>query len=776
MAACEYDLDTSGGLMDEIQKLIAPPVSEDAARKQRRGPKEFKKHGKAINHDYCDSCEEGGDLVCCDRDPPLEEDDIPPGEWICHRCRKDDDTSSTKSGSSSNGGKKYLPPPIPIPVLALNPLHTLAEAAKVLNPVQFELTKDLACTTQIPGSYKRKWWGRDRNMPVKKAAHELDNGLVPLPAKLCFVCNKSCRVGPLQPCDYCPCLYHLDCLNPPLTSVPTDRWMCPNHVEMATDDKLLKSTLLTERIKLWDHYNDRINQHTVKMNFLKKVHRRHPPFRLKHRHPQRKAASIPSAIQEFYQQPVELLPSPVLSGTQPTEEDSGQPALGSDASLEDQEQWLKSVVSLQTSIAQFLAKKQLERSSGDGSRASDTAKTEKPTASVMPVQNRDLADQSVLGSEPERNKHNSGSSCDQTIGNGPVPGSDCGANNGCDKASVSLLNSTCSPMNGDVEMGEVEKTKSDSNSSTPVLSPQGSVVKVTWPNSGSDKQTVTGSSTQSGNRNIVISTVNKTNNVYTRVVPGKLAAQTSILSPRTGSQGGKTGNSVLRPNLTPGSSTTTKVITVSQAPTASKIAISQSKSNQPSSLTSGNQTSSAIISLNNTLQQCLEGTADLELSKLDDKLIQILAWQRLQQLMPGKPGTSKHYELLNYSEHGTTVDNVLYSCDFSDKPATTPQPSAVVAAVRHLNKTHKPKMKADERLTTSRGSDMRVRCNCKGSSSSMIGGSGAGWEGTAILHHGSYIKVGCLQFVFSIVDHATTQPLHGIKRESIVVDLIDLSK
>ncbi len=28
---------------------------------------------------------------------------------------------------------------------------------------------------------------------------------------------------------------------------------------------------------------------------------------------------------------------------------------------------------------------------------------------------------------------------------------------------------------------------------------------------------------------------------------------------------------------------------------------------------------------------------------------------------------TRHYELLNYSEHGTTVDNVLYSCDFSDK-------------------------------------------------------------------------------------------------------------
>lgn len=37
----------------------------------------------------------------------------------------------------------------------------------------------------------------------------------------------------------------------------------------------------------------------------------------------------------------------------------------------------------------------------------------------------------------------------------------------------------------------------------------------------------------------------------------------------------------------------------------------------------------------------------------------------------------------------------------------------------------------------------------------MIGGSGAGWEGTALLNHGSYIKFGCLQFVFSITDFAS---------------------
>ena len=61
-------------------------------------------------------------------------------------------------------------------------------------------------------------------------------------------------------------------------------------------------------------------------------------------------------------------------------------------------------------------------------------------------------------------------------------------------------------------------------------------------------------------------------------------------------------------------------------------------------------------------------------------------------------------------------------------------------------------------------------CNCKVSTSSLIGGSGAGWEGTALLHHGSYIKVGCLQFVFSIVDHATS--LSNLERRKEPMSLL----
>ena len=233
---------------------------------------------------------------------------------------------------------------------------------------------------------------------------------------------------------------------------------------------------------------------------------------------------------------------------------------------------------LQTSIAQFLAKKQLERSNSQDNKP-DAGKSEKPTASVQPVQNRDLADQSSAVIDPAKTvdiktkTSNNISANDQTVQNGPVVSSgDNSVNNGCldlNKGAVSLLNPVCSSsINGDIEMAEViGKSKSDSNTSQE-SSPLSNVVKVTWPSG--DKQTSTVSSTsQTGNRNIVISTVNKTNNVYTRVVPGipnKVQGQTSILSPRAANQTGKLGSSVLKSNVAAasGSTTTTKVITVNQ--------------------------------------------------------------------------------------------------------------------------------------------------------------------------------------------------------------------
>ena len=61
------------------------------------------------------------------------------------------------------------------------------------------------------------------------------------------------------------------------------------------------------------------------------------------------------------------------------------------------------------------------------------------------------------------------------------------------------------------------------------------------------------------------------------------------------------------------------------------------------------------------------------------------------------------------------------------------------------------------------GEAVGALCDCRTSSCSMVGGAGwggtgAGWEGTALLHHGSLIKMGCMQFLFSITEFACLPP------------------
>ncbi len=44
----------------------------------------------------------------------------------------------------------------------------------------------------------------------------------------CEVCDDG---GELICCDYCIAAYHLDCLNPPLSEIPTGKWSCPDCVQ-----------------------------------------------------------------------------------------------------------------------------------------------------------------------------------------------------------------------------------------------------------------------------------------------------------------------------------------------------------------------------------------------------------------------------------------------------------------------------------------------------------------------------------------------------------------
>lgn len=180
----------------------------------------------------------------------MEENDIPSGEWLCHSCiyskstdepqqrtKRSTSTSSNSSNKSFNNKK-----------IKLSAMDILVEAAKSVNPKQFELPRELNEPTQFPGTDKveNPFSKNYQAKRLKFKTHERQPGaLIPLPAEKCYLCRKSCRVAPLLACDYCPLFFHLDCLDPPLTAFPSGRWMCPNHVEQFLVSILLAKINLT---------------------------------------------------------------------------------------------------------------------------------------------------------------------------------------------------------------------------------------------------------------------------------------------------------------------------------------------------------------------------------------------------------------------------------------------------------------------------------------------------------------------------------------------------
>ena len=177
--------------------------------------------------------------------------------------------------------------------------------------------------------------------------------------------------------------------------------------------------------------------------------------------------------------------------------------------------------------------------------------------------------------------------------------------------------------------------------------------------------------------------------------------------------------------------------------------------------------------------------------------------------------TSNRYELINYSEHGTIVDSVLFSLDLSKKKCHDPEAFRRKKKAKPVDKvpvTAKPVVKwslrqrvkeeqelieknekeeKDKKLSQTQAKSASTRpepqkpppttisstqpnvqrvpvkiqsmnpnagkileaCCCRASPSIIIGGNGAGWEGSAILNHGSHIRMGCLEFVFSITSY-----------------------
>ncbi|KAJ8332753.1 hypothetical protein SKAU_G00425420 [Synaphobranchus kaupii] len=153
----------------------------------------------------------------------------------------------------------------------------------------------------------------------------------------------------------------MDCLDPPLTAMPAGKWMCPNHMEHVVLTQ--KNMTLSSRCQLFDHFQDRMSQHAVKVDFLRRVHRQNPPNR-RGVHPHRKRTlKVPESIKSQYKSPPDMLaPAGIRDGElictgvaeTPEMHPKNTPRATSEA---EQQEWLRDVITLQCSIMRHLSRR-----------------------------------------------------------------------------------------------------------------------------------------------------------------------------------------------------------------------------------------------------------------------------------------------------------------------------------------------------------------------------------------------------------------------------------
>ncbi|CAF3397012.1 unnamed protein product [Rotaria sp. Silwood1] len=312
----------------------------------------------------CDKCPATFHLLCAN--PPLSREDVPKGSYFCENCRakeaeeellnKEKQTKinlqiqkpfsyDPKKKLNINGYKKNLPQHS---TLGQIKLPTASNGRSLIQPsgeIKFRATNNTTKMKSSSSNLKRKRIDsstspssitttpikipttqietlrrlllscrpeefRGPSLPFDDPTYNRDNYFQKNTLtwqKYCFICRKSSTNHiPSIHCDYCPLTYHLDCLTPPITSLPssTDKWMCPNHIEPILDRYLLKKNKFStsERVKIYQQYSQ-IEHNTIIQDF---THMRQTKKHLlsktidNHRLERIDISQIPKVIEQYY--------------------------------------------------------------------------------------------------------------------------------------------------------------------------------------------------------------------------------------------------------------------------------------------------------------------------------------------------------------------------------------------------------------------------------------------------------------------------------------------
>jgi len=533
------------------------------------------------------------------------------------------------------------------PTNTYKPFLTLLQAVARDNASEFELPKAINLPEQFPYSWK---WSTDE----KRRRVEDENGHI-----MCYVCVKTSRVGPLVTCDYCPLSFHLDCLDPPMSEIPRDVWMCPNHVESYLDT-CLSTTRVTERVQLWDRFARRpINDSAaVKLEFMKRCQREKRNDKICRRKVpvnQRTKVSVPGYVQSYYQSPASLLPA--------DDQRWHRPVTRRQDRSEEEMEWVSGLVSLQTDLLKTVTRDKLNNDHSDVTR--DNPKND----ATKDLQNNDHDNVSM---DQQNNDHG-----DHDI----------------------VKDEVKDELSDDLKCNESLDAKSEDEEEKAVVSPA---------------STLSTCSLSPRHRHQLTSVV--TSGVSGAGDQGLVSMLSEYLAQHS--------TSVADMDPVVVQYLATRQLQSLLGHTAPP---DQSRVQARAVLTPLHSRKTPVHMRYRSLSIGRGAGAELDLNEFGQcNMISVKHASIFYDEL------SDCYELLNYSEHGTVVDEVYYGLDTamlqSRYPAKLKYPDTSPTMARSVITDSGP-------------------CYCQTGGQVM-----SGCESSALVHHGSLLQFGCLQFVFSVAE------------------------
>lgn len=194
------------------------------------------------NSDECHECGKGGNLLCCDTcvnsyhftclKPPLDPKNPPQGEWHCPKCSIRNSFSTLLAHSNHYKKTEFqLPDDIKTHFAGVDEGIVFDEdyARNPKHQRYYKSAPHLPRLTKPP-----RQTDKEKAIATSYTNPNLLRDVDSTGATIrCSKCGHTSFGGrPIITCDYCPCRFHLDCLDPPRAVPPNPKigWMCPNHV------------------------------------------------------------------------------------------------------------------------------------------------------------------------------------------------------------------------------------------------------------------------------------------------------------------------------------------------------------------------------------------------------------------------------------------------------------------------------------------------------------------------------------------------------------------